>query len=307
MSPPTLNLGVGPQLVLVSETCLPVPHEEFGAVGVEGEGKRDAYQDCSGAKAGTAVSILLILPESKGQSGAWNLVCGFQVPVLHLCAWGLTSGFYISLGVRGQRGPACPVPSLDLCSLDNLNPPSLGVPPSQEEGIDSRSTHCWLFPEFLSARKPLVLGPCLGYLAQVLSSSSGHHFPRAAPVPRRSFLIRHLMDPVLIFGAGNVIPGNDKPQKTPSSSASLLLGLCGGIPSHVRGGFCALAPHSPQLSCWPLVLTLICTSAPLPAQLLTHPSWSRAQNIERHRKGVLDLHVVATTDLASAFSAGITG
>lgn len=75
----------------------------------------------------------------------------------------------------------------------------------------------------------------------------------------------------------------------------------------MRDGFCALAPHSPQLNSWPLALTLLCTSAPLPAQLLTHPAWSRAQNIEGHRKGVLDLHVVATTNLASTFSGGITG
>ena len=35
------HLGCGPQLVFVSETCLPVPHEGFGAAEVEGEGKRD--------------------------------------------------------------------------------------------------------------------------------------------------------------------------------------------------------------------------------------------------------------------------
>lgn len=34
------HLGSGPQLGLVSETCLPVTHE-FGAAGVESEGKRD--------------------------------------------------------------------------------------------------------------------------------------------------------------------------------------------------------------------------------------------------------------------------
>lgn len=74
----------------------------LGQLGLKVRGREtDAYQDRSGAKAGTAVSILLIPPESKRQSGAWNLVCRFQVPVLHLCAWGLISGFYVSLGVKG--------------------------------------------------------------------------------------------------------------------------------------------------------------------------------------------------------------
>lgn len=83
------------------------------------------------------------------------------------------------------------------------------------------------------------------------------------------------------------------------------MGLTGGTPSQVRGGFCTLAPHSSQLHSWPLAMTLLGISAPLPAQLLTHPTWSRAQHTEGRRKGVWDLHVVATTDLASAFSAGI--
>lgn len=81
-TPARPNLGVELELGLVSEICAPFPHEEFGAAGVEGEGKRDrCVSRPLWGQAGTAVSILLIPPENKWQRGAWNLVCGFQVSV----------------------------------------------------------------------------------------------------------------------------------------------------------------------------------------------------------------------------------
>lgn len=93
-----------------------------------------------------------------------------------------------------------------------LTPLPLVSPFSGKGYIDLRSTHCWAFP-----RAPLrkeasdpwavvrVPGPGSLFLRPL--------FPRAAPIPRRSFLVRHLVDPVLIFGARNIIPGHDKPQK----------------------------------------------------------------------------------------------
>lgn len=86
----------------------------WGLLKVRGR-EPEAYRDCPGAEAGTAVSILLTPLESKWQSGAWNLVCGSQAsvlqPALPLCAWGLTPG-------RQRTKGAC-LP----CSLPGWVPP----------------------------------------------------------------------------------------------------------------------------------------------------------------------------------------
>lgn len=179
----------------------------------------EANRDCPGAEAGTAVSILLTPRESKWRSGAWNLVCGPQAsvlqPALPLCAWGLT------LGGRGQRGPAYPVPSREGCRPGNLTTPSHRVP--LPRGACRLKLSLLAFPT-VPLRKE-ASDPWAVVTGSVFLRPPS---PRAALIPG-SFLVRHLVDPVLIFGAGNVIPGNDKSQRTPRSSATFLLGLRGSM------------------------------------------------------------------------------
>lgn len=100
VSPRLPSLGVGPQLGLVSETCLPVPHEELEVVRFEGEGKT-----LSRLLWGQGRNCRLHFSHSSREGGAeWSLEPGLWVPVPCLntrVPGGLTSGFYISLGVRG--------------------------------------------------------------------------------------------------------------------------------------------------------------------------------------------------------------
>lgn len=142
-----------------------------------------AYQDRSGAKAGTAGSILLIPPENKWQRGTWNLVCGVPGPCLHLCAWGLTSAFHQS-GKSEDKGvlPALFPPwNRQPLNRNCLFPWCL--PPLAERG-DLRSTHS-------SSRKPLIPGQWSGCSHRLCrpqatisqgSSSSQEEFSGQAPV-----------------------------------------------------------------------------------------------------------------------------
>ena len=133
-----------------------------------------------------------------------------------------------------------------------------------------------------SARKHLIPGKSSGTGCVFLRP----WFLRAAPIPRSYFLGRHWSGPEFlvqeVFTPGNKPKAPENPQ--------VFYHLCSGAQwknpsSQVRDGFCILEPHSIQFDSWPLAVTFL-HSALLPAQLLTHPNWSRAQHMEGHRKGV---------------------
>lgn len=146
----------------------------------------------------------------------------------------------------GRTMSSCPVPSLDSCSPDNLKPLSGWCLPSQAEDIYLKSTLCRLSPEFFSAQKHQIPGQWSGCLFL------RPQFPWSAPL-LRSFLVKHLSDPFLIFGSGSVTPRSHKSQAfchfslglsvgtpsctlTPQPSASSLATCC---------NFSALVPHFP--------------------------------------------------------------
>lgn len=81
--------------------------------------------------------------------------------------------------------------------------------------------------------------------------------PRAALIPG-SFLVRHLVDPVLILVQEMLLQGMTSPREPPDS---LPLSSWGSVAPCESWSLCAgtpqpLAPHSPQLTSRPLSVTL---------------------------------------------------
>ena len=128
-----------------------------------------------------------------------------------------------------------PVLSLASCSLLQIGFAS------QKEGIDLKSTGCWLPAELLSAERHLIPGQWFGSLAQGLQatisqvSSNPQEFSGQALVrPCPDFLVQEVF-----------LQGTTKAPDNPQPHATSPLGLRGGTPSHVRDGF--WHPGSPHL------------------------------------------------------------